>query len=253
MPFYENGEARIRYEEYGNPNGHPLLLLAPGGPNSCIAFWDRMAVSTFDPRTVFAGEYRIIGMDQRNAPGGESTGPVQVENPWTAFVSDQLGLLDHLGISEAFVLGFCIGGSFILNLMEAAPSRITAGVLCQPIGHRPEEPDLMYDATVAWGKELAAKRPDVTETDIEKMATNMYRSPADFVYSVSKDFVSTCQVPMLVLPGIDSHHPHWVGVEVAELAPNGEMIDPWKQPELMAQAVEGIREYLQRHTPVSVK
>ena len=250
MPFYEQGDVRIRYEEYGNANGHPLLLLAPGGPNSTIAFWSRMA---FDPRECFP-EFRMIAMDQRNAHGGESIGPVQVDNPWDGFLTDQLGLLDHLGIDEAFVLGFCIGCSFALGLMEKAPSRITAGVLCQPIGHRPEDPDVMWDANMAWGKELVEKRPDIDFADIEKMSENMYRAPADFVYSVSRDFVRTCQTPMLVLPGIDRAHPYAVGIEVADLAPRSERLDPWKEPaELVPRTIEVVRSFLQRLAPVATK
>ena len=41
-------------------------------------------------------------MDQRNASGGESTGPVQVDDPWGAFAADQLGVMDHLGIDKFF-------------------------------------------------------------------------------------------------------------------------------------------------------
>lgn len=253
MPFFERDDVRIRYEEYGNPNGHPLLLLSPGGPNSCIAFWERMAPSTFDPREVFADQWRLIAMDQRNAIGGESTGPLPVEKPWDAYCNDQLGVLDHLGISEALVLGFCIGGSFILKLMEAAPERVTAGVLCQPIGHRPEDPDVMWDANMNWGRELAERRSDVDFADVERMSVNQYRSPADFVYSVSRDFVRSCERPMLVLPGIDRAHPHAVGVEVAQLAANAEMLDPWKEPkELIPATVATIRAFLQRHTPARV-
>jgi len=252
MPFYENSGVRIRYEEYGNLNGHPLLLLAPGGPNSGIEAWSRLAA--FDPREVFKGECRIIAMDQRNANTGESTGPVQVEQPWDAFLEDQLGLLDHLGINEAFVLGFCIGCSYGLGLMEKAPSRFTAGVLCQPIGHRPEDPNVMVDATLNWGKALVEKRPEIDFADIEKMVDNMYRSPADFVYSVSREFVQGCQTPMLVLPGIDRAHPYEVGIEVADLAPNSERLDPWKVPvEIVPQTVEVVRSFLQKHTPVATK
>jgi pimeloyl-ACP methyl ester carboxylesterase len=250
MPFYENGDIRIHYEEFGNPDGYPLLLLAPGGPNSSIDFWSRMA---FDPREQFT-EFRMIGMDQRNAAGGESTGPIPTEKPWDAFAADQIGLLDHLGIREAFVLGFCIGGSFILKLMEVAPERVTAGVLCQPIGHRPEDPDVMWDANMQWGKDLVDRFPHLSLEDAEKQSVAQYRNPADFVYSVSRDFIRSCQSQMLVLPGIDRAHPYDVGVEVADLAPNSERIDPWKEPkELIPQAIEGIRDYLLRHVPVAAK
>ena len=80
----------------------------------------------------------------RNAIGGESTGPIPVDKPRDAFADDQLGLLDHLGVRQFVFFGNCIGGSFALKLMQRAPDRLVAGVLCQPVGHRPEDPDVMY-------------------------------------------------------------------------------------------------------------
>ena len=50
----------------------------------------------------FKNDFRVITMDQRNATGGESTGPVPVDDPWGAFADDQLGLMDHLGIRQFF-------------------------------------------------------------------------------------------------------------------------------------------------------
>ena len=43
----------------------------------------------------------------------------------------------------------CIGGPFVLKLMERAPDRVLASVLCQPSGHRPENSDVMYDNIVS--------------------------------------------------------------------------------------------------------
>src|SRR5437762_5414130 len=51
---------------------------------------------------------------------------------------DQLGLMDHLGIHEFFYMGYCIGGCFAGKLMQRAPNRVVAAVLCQSVGHRPE-------------------------------------------------------------------------------------------------------------------
>src|SRR4051812_42478483 len=100
VPFYESGDVRIRYEEVGS--GHPLLLLAPGGLNSAIANWGRAAA--FNPMELFQNDFRMIAMDQRNAHNGESTGPVDTNDPWGTFASDQLGLMDHLGIDRFFTL-----------------------------------------------------------------------------------------------------------------------------------------------------
>ncbi len=61
----------------------------------------------------------------------------------------------------------------------------------------------------------------------------------------------SCQTPLLVLPGDDRPHPHEVGVEVADLAPNAERRDPWKDPELIPGTVEPIRAFLKKHTPAA--
>jgi hypothetical protein len=84
--FYEKGNVRIRYAEIGS--GFPLLATPGGGLNSCIAVWSRAVINIPEE---FKNDFRVITMDQRNATGGESTGPVPVDDPWSAFADDQLG------------------------------------------------------------------------------------------------------------------------------------------------------------------
>ena len=144
MPIYQNGDVRIRYEEAGS--GFPLLLIPGGGLNSKISFFTDGA--PFNAMAEFSNEYRCITMDLRNANGGESSGPLAVERPWDAHSDDQLGLLDHLGVKEFMVMGFCIGGPMIWNLLKRAPKRIVAAVLAQPSGFRPELPDLFYQNNI---------------------------------------------------------------------------------------------------------
>src|ERR1700733_685823 len=107
--FYERGSVRIYYEEAGA--GFPLMLLPGGGLNSTIGFFSGNA--PFNAINEFKGQYRCITADLRNAPGGQSTGPVEVDRPWESYADDQLGLMDHLGIDKFMVMGFCIGGPFI--------------------------------------------------------------------------------------------------------------------------------------------
>jgi pimeloyl-ACP methyl ester carboxylesterase len=250
MPFYDSGDVHIRYEEAGS--GFPLLLIPGGGLNSSISSWSTMG--PFNAMEEFKNDFRCITMDQRNANLGESTGPIQVEDPWGAFAGDQLGLMDHLGVREFLVLGCCIGGSFVLKLMERAPDRVVAGVLCQPIGHRPEKPNVMYDSGHDnWAPTLLARRPDLTMETIEAYLHNLYRTPGDFVYSVSRDFVRSCQTPMLVMPDDVPAHPYAVAMEVAQLAPKAEVtIYPWKEPkELIPQTVERVRAFLKDHQLVA--
>jgi pimeloyl-ACP methyl ester carboxylesterase len=247
--FYEKGNIRIRYQEIGS--GFPLLVTPGGGLNSRISNWP---TAVFNAMEVFRNDFRCITMDQRNASGGESTGPIPVDDPWGAFADDQLGLMDHLGIHQFFYMGYCIGGPFVLKLMERAPERVVAGVLCQPVGHRPENPDVMYTSGQdVWAKEFRARRPEVSMETIEKYLHNLYRVRPDFVYSVSRDFVRSCQTPMLVLPDDTPAHAYQTSVDIASLAPNAEVtVYPWKDPpELKARTINLVRTFLKAHQPVT--
>jgi pimeloyl-ACP methyl ester carboxylesterase len=245
MSFYENGPVRIRYEEAGS--GFPLLLIAGGGLNSTISGLTR---GPFNPIEEFSGEYRCIASDLRNANGGQSSGPLEVDRPWDAYTDDHLGLMDHLGIEKFMVLGFCIGGPFVWNLLERAPDRIAAAVLAQPSGFSKEMPDLFYENnTNRWGPELVQRRPDITLELVDEFLTKMYRTNADFVFTVSRDFVRNCQTPVLILPDDIPAHPYEVAMETAMLAPKAEVsIFPWKEPkERIPLAVRQIRSFLRAH------
>jgi pimeloyl-ACP methyl ester carboxylesterase len=243
--FYEKGNVRIRYAEIGS--GFPLLATPGGGLNSCIAVWARAVINI--PQE-FKNDFRVITMDQRNATGGESTGPVPSEDPWGAFADDQLGVMDHLGIDRFCFFGNCIGGPFAMKLMEQAPQRITAAILSQPVGYNPAHPDYMYDAgKTVWAKELRERRSDVSMETIETYLHNLYRVRPDFVYSVSRDFAKSCQTPMLVLPDDVDAHPMVTSIDVASLCPNAEItVFPWKEPpELKARTINRARTFLKRH------
>src|ERR1044072_7737362 len=225
--FYEKGGVRIRYAEIGS--GFPLLGTHRGGLNSAIAVRARAVINTPEE---FKNDFRVMTMAQANATGGESTGPVPVDDPWSAFAADQLGVMDHLGIDKFFFFCNCIGGPFGMKLMERAPQRVVAAILSQPVGHKPEKPDYMYDAgKTVWGKELRERRPDVSAETIETYLHNLYRVRPDFVYSVSRDFAKSCQTPMLVLPDDVVAHPLQVSIDIASLCPNAEItVYPWKEP-----------------------
>jgi len=245
MPFYEKGDVRIRYEEVGS--GFPLLVTPGGGLDSCVAKWPTAVFNALD---VFKDDFRCITMDQRNANGGESTGPVAVDDPWGGFADDQLGLMDHLGIREFAYMGYCIGGCFAGKLIERAPERVVAAVFCQTVGHRPEDPDVMYrSGQNVWAPELLGKRPDLTQDTIDKYLHNLYRANPDFLYSVSRDLIRNCKTPILVLPDDTPAHPHQSSVDVASLAPNAEIIVfPWREPpELKERTIDRVRRFIKTH------
>jgi pimeloyl-ACP methyl ester carboxylesterase len=248
--FYEKGAVRIHFEEAGS--GFPLLLIAGGGLNSTIA--NLTQSSPFNPIEEFKREYRCIASDLRNANGGQSSGPLEIDRPWDAYADDHLGLMDHLGIDKFMVLGFCIGGPFIWNLLRRAPDRIVAAVLAQPSGSRPEKRDHFYEGNMkTWGPELSKRRPDITMETVDKFLTRMYRTNPDFVFTVTRDFVRKCQTPVLILPDDIPAHPYAVAMEAAMLAPKAEVsMFPWKEPrERIPLAVRQIRSFLRAHRPAS--
>jgi pimeloyl-ACP methyl ester carboxylesterase len=247
MPLYEKGDVRIHYEEVGS--GFPLLVIPGGGLNSTVA---GLATHPFNPMDEFKGEYRVITADLRNAKGGQSVGPLEVDRPWDAYTDDHIGLMDHLGIRQFMVLGFCIGGPFIWNLLKRAGDRVVAAVSAQPSGFRPELPDLSYQNNMkGWGPELCGRRPDITMAMVDAFLTKMYRANGDFVYTVSRDFVRNCQTPILVLPDDVPAHPYAVAMECVHLAPNAQVsLYPWKDtPDKIPLAVRHIRTFLSAHRP----
>src|ERR687891_3021051 len=230
MPTYERGKVRIHYEEMGS--GHPLLVIPGGGLNSTIAGLDTS--HPFNAMKEFAKDgFRCIGADLRNANPGQSSGPLEIDRPWDSYTDDHIGLMDHLGIDKFMVMGFCIGGPFIWNLLERAPDRIVAAVLAQPSGSRPEMRDLFYETNMkGWGPALIARRPDITLEMVDKFLTRMYRTNPDFVFTVTRDFVRNCRTPILVLPDDVPAHPYAVAMESVRLSPNSEVsIYPWKDSE----------------------
>jgi pimeloyl-ACP methyl ester carboxylesterase len=247
--FYEKGPVRIYYEEAGS--GFPLLLLPGGGLNSTIA--GLKGGNPFPAIDEFKGEYRSITADLRNAPSGQSTGPVEVDRPWESYADDQLGLMDHLGIDKFMVMGFCIGGPFIGSLLKRAPNRVAAAVLAQPVGWRPEMRDRKYQGAFwsGWPAQITAKRPEITMQTADQFVTKMFETNPDFLFTVTRDFMRSCQNPILVLPDEVPAHPYAVAMECAMLAPKAEVsIFPWKEPkERIPLAVRQIHSFLKAHRP----
>jgi pimeloyl-ACP methyl ester carboxylesterase len=247
MAFYEKGKVRIHYQDAGS--GFPLLVLPGGGQNSTISFMSERA--PFNATNEFRSEYRCITADLRNAPSGQSSGPLEIDRPWDSYADDQLGLMDHLGIKRFMVIGYCIGGPFIWKLLQRAPDRIVAAVVSQPVGFR-KESAVMYDNSMKnWAPELVKRRPDLTMEMVDRFLTRMYVTNADFVFSVTRDFVKACQTPVLVMPDDTPAHPYDMAMESAMLAPKSEIsLFPWKEPkERIPVAVRHVRTFLRAHRP----
>jgi pimeloyl-ACP methyl ester carboxylesterase len=245
MPVIELNSVKIHYEEAGK--GNPLLVLPGGGLNATIA---KLGTHAFNPLEALSDRFRVIALDLRNANGGEGTGPLEIERPWDAFTDDQLNLMDHLGCEQFAVMGFCIGGPQIWNLLRRAKERVTAAVLVHPSGFNSSAPDIyLRNNTRDWAPTLCKARPDITMDMVAQFLDNMYTKRADFVFTVDRDFVRNCDTPTLVLPDDIPAHPYITAMESAMLAPNAQVsLYPWKENSRKIElALQHVRTFLAQY------
>jgi pimeloyl-ACP methyl ester carboxylesterase len=241
MPVFEHGPVSIHYDVEGASDGYPVLVIAPGGMRSANALWEN---APWNPRTALAGEYRVVGMDQRNA--GRSSAPVSAGDGWATYTADQLGLLDHLGIERCHVVGMCIGGPYIVGLLTAAPERFSAAVLLQPVGIEGNR-QALYDMFDQWAAAIGDHHPEAGPDDWAAFRSNMW--DGEFVLTAGPDEVAACAVPLLVMMGNDLYHPSSTSRRIAELAPQATLVEEWKEGDALAAADPTIRQFLRSHRP----
>ena len=238
MPTFERPGCTLHYEVHGEKReGPPLLLLAPGGMRSAIAVWGR---APWNPLRELADGFQLIALDQRNA--GQSRAEVSASDGWHTYAEDHVALLDHLGVERCAVMGGCIGCSYALGLMQAAPDRVSAAVLQNPIGLH-DNREAFFQMFDGWGDELRAARPELSAEALREFRDRMYGG--DFVFNVSRDFVRGLTTPLLVLCGDDLYHPTPISRELCSLAPKARLVEGWKQR--IPETVADVRAFLAVH------
>lgn len=248
MAVLQRPDAEIYYEVHGD--GFPLLIFAPGGLRSQLAFWraspsnPQAPAPWMNPMEALAPAFTVVAMDQRNA--GRSRATVTTDDGWHSFAEDHLALMDHLGYRRFHVMGGCIGASFCLKLCEMAPERVAAAVLQNPIGFDNNRAT-WDDAVRGFAKTMRERDPGLDERVIARFGENLFGG--DFVFSVTRDFARRCRTPLLLQPGSDTPHPAAVSAEIARLAPDLEVQQHWRGPEHLAESVRRVTDFLQRHTP----
>jgi len=248
MPTFKHSDAEIHYEVHGQ--GFPLLLYAPGGLRSQLAYWKASPADPakpapwMDPMKALSDRYTVVGMDQRNA--GQSRAGLAADHGWHTYAEDHFALMDHLGFGKFAVMGGCIGGSFCFEAIERDPGRVVAAVLQNPIGLW-ENRDTWDDAMKGFSKTMQARDPSITQETIAAFGHNMFGG--DFVFSVTRDFVRNCATPLLLQPGIDKPHPAKTSEEIASLAPNIEVQKDWRGPEFLDESIRRVRAFLDRSVP----
>lgn len=241
MPTFDLDSLKLYFETSGDPDGAPVLLLAPGGMRSTLQRWPQ--VIPWDP-IAHLRTYRVIAMDQRNA--GQSVAPVSADDGWDTYTRDQIALLDHLGVEQVHLVGMCIGGPFIMGLIRHAPDRVRSAVMFQPIG-LDNNRHTFYQLFDNWAKEIGANHPEAGPADWAAFRHNMFGG--DFLFNASRDAVASCQTPFLLFQGQDIYHPPSISDAFAELAPTVEYVTAWKAPEHREAVDHRIQTFLDAHTP----
>ena len=244
MATLNRGDVTIAYDLEGPDDGFPVLLIAPGGMRSANAIWNDMP---WNPRTALADEYRLIGMDQRNA--GRSTAPISPDDGWDSMRDDQLALLDELGVERCHVIGMCIGGPYIAGLLRAAPDRFASAVMLQPVGIEPDGGNrpAFHEMFDAWVEMQDEAHPDVDEATWASFRSNMW--DGDFILTATPDEVAAIDTPLLVAMGNDLYHPQSTSRTIAELAPDVAFVESWKEGDDLAAFDPIARGFLADHTP----
>jgi pimeloyl-ACP methyl ester carboxylesterase len=119
-----------RYEVMGS--GPPLLMYAPGGFNATVEAWSTQGIyAKLKPLDYLPKTYTCIAFDRREC--GQSGGRVE-RVTWSHYVAQGKGLLDHLGIERAHLMGGCMGCCPVLAFAVAYPQAMLSMVLYWPVG-----------------------------------------------------------------------------------------------------------------------
>ena len=143
-------------------------------------------------------------------------------------------------------MGGCIGSSYSLGVIKAAPERVSAAILQNPIGLSAQNREMFFRMFDTWADGFKVKR-GLDDASLRQFRDTMYGS--DFVFNVSREFVRSCKTPMLILCGSDEYHPTETSKEITSLAPNSELVENWKTPDVINATVKRVREFLIAHTP----
>ncbi len=238
MESHKRGQVNISYDREGD--GPPVLLLAPGGMRSANNFWNNMP---WNPREKLQNQFELIGMDQRNA--GDSIAPITKDDNWDTYKQDQISLLDYLEVEKCHLIGMCIGGPFIANLLKTYPERFKSAVMLQPVGIE-ENRQAFYDMFDDWAKDIMNQESGPTSETMEKFKHNMW--DGEFLITTTEQEVSSIQNPLLIFMGDDLYHPQSTSRKIAELAPNATLIEKWKNPELLESTNSLVIDFLKQHS-----
>ena len=225
MSHFIRDGLKLAFFDDGDPSGPPVLLIH-GFASTAIANW----VNPGWLKTLGEAGYRVIAIDNRGHGSSDKLYDADVYHPWI-MAEDAVALLDHLGISEAHVMGYSMGARVSTFMAIAHPDRVRSLVLgglgigmvegvgdWDPIADALVAPSL-DDVTHARGRMFRAFA-EQTKSDRQALAACIQGS-RDLA---SREDVARIEAPALIAVGTKDDIAG-SGQELAALMPNAEAID----------------------------
>lgn len=130
MPVATIAGIKTHYEVHGD--GPPLLMYSPGGFDASLDKWTSLGVyARIKLLEHLPKKYQCIVFDRRET--GQSGGRVECIT-WDHYVEQGRGLLQHLGIDKAHLLGGCMGVCPVLTYAVRHPEAVLSMILYWPVG-----------------------------------------------------------------------------------------------------------------------
>jgi pimeloyl-ACP methyl ester carboxylesterase len=130
MPIAVIDGIATRYEVIGS--GPPLLMYSPGGFDATVEKWSTLGVyARVKLLDHLPRKYTCILFDRRET--GQSGGRVE-RVTWAHYVAQGKGLLDHLRIEQAHLMGGCMGCCPVVAFGVAYPGATLSMILWWPVG-----------------------------------------------------------------------------------------------------------------------
>jgi pimeloyl-ACP methyl ester carboxylesterase len=229
----------IYYEVYGEGNGDPLILLHGGLSNG--DHWVNIIPT-------LAEDHEVVVMDSRGH-GRSSFDETPIS--YKVMATDVLGLMDHLDIDKASIVGWSDGGIIGLEIALTHPERLNKvvayGANYDPSGVRPDigQNDYFNAYIARAGEEYQQNSPEPQRWD-EFLAniSNMWATQPNY----TDDQLKSITTPFLILDGakeeaIDLNQDKLMALLIpnAELAimPDTGHFALFEQPQEFLQIVQG--------------
>ena len=257
--------AEIHYEEAGSG---PPIILSPGGLQGTASGYQPV-IGTLSQ------EHRVVVYDRRF--GGRSRSPLVVQT-WDMVCEDVFGLMDVLGIEQAYLGGGSFGAAISLGCAARRPERVRAifpsniagGVICDAYlaGKLFKSLELAVNdgissTVAAFDAEdrFAPFSPEIAQSDPQYRKTLEDMDTADFaqvmrdtIYALfegpfptlgmTEKALKGIRTPAMVMPGDNDVHPRRVAEMVHRLVPNCQWAEVRPHSEEPAKYSERVLKFL---------